>query len=78
VEHSVWRLDQECCESVGVGCGQNGGRQTLGSERDWGFHTAQSPHLNGRPIPYPMGKVLGGGSNCCVLSVLRKCVELML
>src|SRR5262245_45691450 len=33
----------------------------LGSERDWGFRTEQNPHLNGRAIPLPMGKVLGGG-----------------
>ena len=33
----------------------------LESERDWGFRTEPNPHLNGRAIPLPMGKVLGGG-----------------
>jgi choline dehydrogenase len=36
---------------------------TLGSELDWGFVTEPNPHLNGRAIPYSMGKVLGGGSS---------------
>src|SRR5262249_12048736 len=35
----------------------------LGSERDWGFRAQPNPHLNGRSIPLPMGKVLGGGSS---------------
>ena len=35
----------------------------LGSERDWGFHAQPNPHLNGRSIPFSMGKVLGGGSS---------------
>jgi choline dehydrogenase len=43
----------------------------LGSERDWGFHTAPSSHLNGRSIPYPMGKVLGGGSSINVMAWAR-------
>jgi choline dehydrogenase len=34
---------------------------TLGSELDWGFIAEPNPHLNGRAIPYSMGKVLGGG-----------------
>lgn len=37
--------------------------QTLGSELDWGFVAEPNPHLNGRAIPYSMGKVLGGGSS---------------
>jgi choline dehydrogenase len=36
---------------------------TLGSELDWGFVAESNPHLNGRGIPYSMGKVLGGGSS---------------
>ena len=36
---------------------------TLGSELDWGFVAEPSLHLNGRAIPYSMGKVLGGGSS---------------
>ena len=37
--------------------------QTLGSELDWGFLAEPNPRLNGRAIPYSMGKVLGGGSS---------------
>ena len=36
---------------------------TLGSELDWGFVAEPNPNLNGRMIPYSMGKVLGGGSS---------------
>ena len=36
---------------------------TLGSELDWAFVAEPNPHLNGRAIPYSMGKVLGGGSS---------------
>jgi choline dehydrogenase len=35
----------------------------LGSERDWGFRAQPNPHLHGRAMPLPMGKVLGGGSS---------------
>jgi choline dehydrogenase len=35
----------------------------LGSERDWNFVAQPNPHLNGRSIPFGMGKVLGGGSS---------------
>ena len=35
----------------------------LGSERDWNFVARPNAHLNGRSIPYSMGKVLGGGSS---------------
>jgi choline dehydrogenase len=37
--------------------------KALGSELDWGFIAEPNPHLNGRAIPYSMGKVLGGGSS---------------
>jgi choline dehydrogenase len=42
----------------------------LGSELDWGFVAEPNPRLNGRAIPYSMGKVLGGGSsiNACTWS----------
>jgi choline dehydrogenase len=39
----------------------------LGSERDWNFTAEPNPHLNGRAIPYDMGKVLGGGSSINVM-----------
>ena len=35
----------------------------LGSERNWGFSGSRNSHLNGRTMPLPMGKVLGGGSS---------------
>ena len=35
----------------------------LGSNLDWGFQAEAHPRLNGRAIPYSMGKVLGGGSS---------------
>ena len=35
----------------------------LGTERDWGFEALPNPLLNGRRLPLPMGKVLGGGSS---------------
>jgi choline dehydrogenase len=43
----------------------------LGSERDWNFAAQPSPHLNGRAIPYSMGKVLGGGSSINVMAWAR-------
>ncbi len=39
----------------------------LGSERDWSFQAQTNPHLNGRSIPLPMGRVLGGGSSIDVM-----------
>ncbi|HWZ59369.1 MAG TPA: GMC family oxidoreductase N-terminal domain-containing protein, partial [Gemmatimonadaceae bacterium] len=41
--------------------------RNLGSERDWGFRAEPNPHLNGRAIPFNMGKVLGGGSSINVM-----------
>src|ERR1700682_1703990 len=43
----------------------------LGSERDWNFVAQPKPHLNGRSIPYSMGKVLGGGSSINVMAWSR-------
>jgi choline dehydrogenase len=43
----------------------------LGSERDWQFTAQPNPHLNGRAIPYAMGKVLGGGSSINVMAWAR-------
>ena len=45
--------------------------RNLGSERDWGFRAEPNPHLNGRSIPLPMGKVLGGGSSINLLAWAR-------
>jgi choline dehydrogenase len=43
----------------------------LGSERDWAFRAEPNPHLNGRSVPLPMGKVLGGGSSINVMGWAR-------
>jgi choline dehydrogenase len=45
--------------------------ENLGSERDWKFVDQPNPHLNGRAIPLPMGKVLGGGSSINVMAWAR-------
>jgi choline dehydrogenase len=37
--------------------------QALGTELHWNFVAEPNPHLNGRAIPYSMGKVLGLGSS---------------
>jgi choline dehydrogenase len=39
----------------------------LGGERDWGFQGQPNPHVNGRSIPFSMGRVLGGGSSINVM-----------
>jgi choline dehydrogenase len=43
----------------------------LGSQRDWNFQAQPDPHLNGRAIPYSMGKVLGGGSSINAMAWAR-------
>jgi choline dehydrogenase len=35
----------------------------LGSQRDWGYEMTANPHIDGRSLPLPAGKVLGGGSS---------------
>ncbi len=45
--------------------------ENLGSERDWTFVAQSNPYLNGRAIPLPMGKVLGGGSSINVMAWAR-------
>nr|WP_184253950.1 GMC family oxidoreductase [Granulicella mallensis] len=47
---------------------------TLKSDLAWQFETQPEKHLLGRTLPYPMGKVLGGGSsiNACVWLVGHK------
>jgi choline dehydrogenase len=39
----------------------------LGSDRVWDFQATPNPHLNGRALAMPMGKVLGGGSSINVM-----------
>jgi choline dehydrogenase len=43
----------------------------LGSDRDWNFATQPNPHVNGRRVPFNMGKVLGGGSSINVMAWAR-------
>jgi choline dehydrogenase len=45
--------------------------QTLGTDLDWQFVAEPSTRLEGRAIPYAMGKVLGGGSSINVLTWSR-------
>jgi choline dehydrogenase len=35
----------------------------LGSQRDWGYEMTPNPHIDGRRLTLPAGKVLGGGSS---------------
>jgi choline dehydrogenase len=44
---------------------------TLGTDLDWKFTAEPNPKLNGRAIPYSMGKVLGGGSSINVATWSR-------
>lgn len=39
----------------------------LGTDRDWSFQGQRNPYVNGRSIPFSMGKVLGGGSSINVM-----------
>jgi choline dehydrogenase len=43
----------------------------LDSERAWQFTAQANPHLNGRAIPYAMGKVSGGGSSISGMARVR-------
>ena len=59
----VLLLEAGGSDEVDVIADPNRWPMTLGSELDWGFVAEPNPHLNGRAIPYSMGKVLGGGSS---------------
>ena len=37
--------------------------KAIGTDLHWNFIAEPNPHLNGRAIPYSMGKALGGGSS---------------
>lgn len=39
----------------------------LGTQRDWNFQGQPNPCLNGRIVPFSMGKVLGGGSSVNIM-----------
>jgi choline dehydrogenase len=45
--------------------------ENFGTERDWQFVAQPNPHLNGRCMSLPMGKVLGGGSSINVMAWAR-------
>src|SRR6201994_1318215 len=38
---------------------------------DWAFETRPNPHLNGRSLPWAMGKVLGGSSSINAMAWAR-------
>jgi choline dehydrogenase len=60
---SVLLLEAGGSDEADVIADPNRWPMTLGSELDWGFVAEPNPRLNGRAIPYSMGKVLGGGSS---------------
>ena len=43
----------------------------LGSERDWSFEGQPNAHVNGRSIPFSMGKLQGGGSSINAMAWAR-------
>ncbi len=49
--------------------------ESLGSEYDWKFETTAQPGLNGRSLPFPRGKVLGGTSALNFMTWNRGCRE---
>ena len=42
-----------------------------GTEIDWDYHSAPEPHCNGRRIPLPRGRVLGGSSSINAMVYIR-------
>jgi choline dehydrogenase len=46
-------------------------RENFYSEQDWSFKTRPNPQLNGRSMPWPMGKVLGGSSSINAMAWAR-------
>jgi choline dehydrogenase len=46
-------------------------RENFYSEQDWAFETRANPHLNGRSMPWPMGRVLGGSSSINAMAWAR-------
>jgi choline dehydrogenase len=46
-------------------------RENLCSEQDWAFETRADPNLNGRSIPWAMGRVLGGSSSINAMAWAR-------
>ena len=49
--------------------------EALGTELDWQFETTEQPGLDGRRLPFPRGKVLGGSSALNFMTWNRGCKE---
>ena len=49
--------------------------ETLGSDYDWQFESTPQPGLNGRSLPWPRGRVLGGTSALNFMTWNRGCRE---
>lgn len=49
--------------------------ESLGTEYDWQFETTPQAGLNGRKLPWPRGKVLGGTSALNFMTWNRGCRE---
>ena len=49
--------------------------ETLGSDCDWQFESTPQPGLNGRSLPWPRGRVLGGTSALNFMTWNRGCRE---
>src|SRR6202163_885866 len=64
---SVLLLEAGSCDDVPEVMRAEQWPTNLGTERDWNFTAQPNPHLNGRSIPFDMGKVLGGGSSINVM-----------
>ena len=62
-EVSVLLLEAGGSDEADLVTNPNSWPMTLGTELDWGFVAEPNPNLNGRAIPYSMGKALGGGSS---------------
>src|ERR1700682_56004 len=68
---SVLLLEAGGCDDVPEVMRADQWPANLGSERDWNFAAQPNPHVNGRSIPFNMGKVLGGGSSINVMAWSR-------
>jgi choline dehydrogenase len=73
-ELDVLLLEAGCTDETELITNPNRWPMTLGTELDWGFVAEPNPQVNGRAIPYSMGKSLGGGSsiNVCTWSCGHK------
>jgi choline dehydrogenase len=67
---SVLVLEAGGSDAVNAVMNPNAWVGAFGTDLHWDFRAEPNPRLNGRAIPYQMGKVLGGGSsiNVCIWS----------